>query len=173
MSNEAMTGAELYHSILAARGGPDAMSAEEIRIAHALTSQLSRLPSEIDVAVVDRLLALLPAPVRRGAEVTNILVEYCSGFSETLRSMLSGAGKEGLASEIDSKLAERISELEAQVMGSDRAITELRQQNERLSANASQGQRPPPVRLVHSDGRPVDREALNLVRPGQDRGIWP
>jgi hypothetical protein len=135
------------------------------------TDELVRLTEAIN--------AMLPAKVPKP-----IVVEYCDDFTETLRSMIEGAGKEGLATEIDSKLAARVSEMEGEIVQLNRVITELRAETERIRARAepavSAGQPataqpalPPNTAIVGGVVVPFDTKGTGLIRPGQERGIWP
>ena len=53
---------DLFNDIVNSRGGVDALSAEQQRIAHALTRALSVAPSEIEPVLIARLTQLLPPP---------------------------------------------------------------------------------------------------------------
>ena len=103
MTEIVTTGKELYESVINSRGGAECLSAEEIRIAHALTAQLARKPSEIDTAAVERLAAMLPTPRRRAQAGPQVL---------TVRFVDStppeGRNEEG-------RLQARITELEQQL----------------------------------------------------------
>jgi hypothetical protein len=78
-------------------------------MAVARATAMSLASDSIDAGQVEKMFSLMPKPKPR---VDKVIVEYCSNFSEDLRSMLAGAGKEDLAKEIDAKLVGRIVELE-------------------------------------------------------------
>jgi hypothetical protein len=73
---QARTADELYASIVESRGGADALSAEEHRIANCLVAALAKSPSEMDAHLIERLLSLLPDPIRKPHAVHTITVHY-------------------------------------------------------------------------------------------------
>jgi hypothetical protein len=96
--SEPQTEKALFDDIIASRGGEDALSGEEIRIAHALTAALAKQPSEMDAGLIERLSAMLPASQRkpRGGPSTievRYVGNYTAGLSDEDHKRLDELGK--------------------------------------------------------------------------------